>query len=296
MDPESVRACPKSRRLFEIQGLGFARVTFARDPLTAMQVVQLLEHLHGAGCAVPAVVPTMDGKLAVGLDDTVIAVETRLPGEECSGATLEVLGRAGLELARIHLAMSSFPTAPVENRSLAPWIDETMDRLLAVAEEHLPTVQRLKAVLRTEETALDVPWGLVHGDVRGANVLFDGKTLGFTDLNPKVLPLLRDVVMIRNKWLANCEGDRPLTVEEVADFVRGYSEVRNLTLSERTAFPLVWAVYQADRLLRDRRSIERASPERRARWPIADQLAALPGEIGRARQLLDLALSGLPVD
>ena len=98
--------------------------------------------------------------------------------------------------------------------------------------------------------------------------------------------------MIRNKWLTSgdTDSDRPLTVSEVADFVRGYSQVRDLTEAECAAFPVVWAVYQADRLLRDHRFMKRASLERRARWPIADQISMLPEEIDRAGELLELAL------
>ena len=97
ISPRTVRPCPKSKRLLEIVGLGFARVTFPRGPLTAIQVVELLAYLHDGGCAVPEIVKTRDGDLAVELDGVAIAVETRLPGVECSANTLEVLPLAGSE-------------------------------------------------------------------------------------------------------------------------------------------------------------------------------------------------------
>ena len=158
------------------------------------------------------------------------------------------------------------------------------------AGDALPVLRDLQSAVSELTGGLVIPWGLTHGDVRGPNVLYDGKSVGFTDLNPKVLPLLRDVVMIRNKWLMNGDtGERPLNPEEVASFLRGYTDHRSLTEAEQASFPVIWTVYQADRLLRDRRIMERADPTRRARWPIAEQISALPEELDAARELLDLS-------
>ena len=72
--PESVRPCAKSGRLFEIKNVGFARVVFARGPLSAVQMVDLVDYLSEAECAAPRIVRTIAGALAVGF--VPILVET----------------------------------------------------------------------------------------------------------------------------------------------------------------------------------------------------------------------------
>ena len=290
MPPESVRPCAKSGRLFEIKNVGFARVVFARGPLSAVQMVDLVDYLSEAECAAPRIVRNIAGALAVELGDVALAVEERLPGDECSGKTLAVLSLVGRELARLHEAMYGFERAPGEDRPLSVWVEERIGKALAAAgDRHQSAIQKLQAALPDKLTRCVVPWGLTHGDVRGPNVLYDGQVVGFTDFNPKYVPLLSDVVMIRNKWLMNGDvrDERPLTTEEIADFARGYCQIRPLAEAERAAFPVIWAVYQAERLFQDRRIVSRFDSERKLRWPIEEQIAALPEDIARARMILD---------
>ena len=67
-------------------------------------------------------------------------------------------------------------------------------------------------------------------------MLCNGHNLGSTDLNPNTLRLLRDVAMVRNKWLTNgVDSDRQLTDSEMAGFIAGYIQERALTEAERPA-------------------------------------------------------------
>ncbi len=287
--PRSVKPCAKSRRLLEIEGLGFARVVFARGPLSATQVVELVSSLGQVGCAAPGIVRTTAGLLAFELGEVSLAVEELLPGVECSASTLGVLPLVGGELARIHEAVSGCQGAPGETRPLAPWVEEKIGKALAqVDAQQLSAVKELQAALPDDLKQLAVPWGLTHGDVRGPNVLYDGQNVGFTDFNPRYVPLLCDVAMIRNKWLMNgvIQNERPLTLVEISNFMKGYCQVRPLTQAERVAFPVIWAVYQADRLFQDQRIVSKFDSARKSRWPIEEQIAALPEEIARARLIL----------
>ena len=289
---DAVRPCTKSARLFEVDGLGFARLVFPRGPLSAFESVELLDFLNRSGCAAPGIVPTTDGKLAVELKGVAIAVEQRLPGQECTSKTLHVLPFVGRELARLHSGMFAFPGVPGEDRPLTPWVEERLSRALATAQgHHLSAVRQLHANLPEELTGRTVPWALTHGDVRGPNVLFDGQAAGFTDFNPRYAPQLSDVAMIRNKWLMNGDipQERPLTTEEIAAFVAGYCQIRPFTDDERAAFPVIWAVYHAERLFQDRRILSEADHTRQSRWPIDEQIAALPRELAGARAILDQA-------
>lgn len=208
-----------------------------------------------------------------------------------------VLRLVGRELARIHKAMFAFPLTPGSERPLDLWLEEMTDRLLATAEECSASVQRLMETIPSDLTQLEIPWGLSHGDVRGANVLYDGQRLGFTDLNPNMLPLLRDVVMVRSKWLMNgTSSDRLLAGREMADFVLCYVAERALTGAELAAFPVVWAVDRADRLLRQRRSLKGTLPTVSRRREVAAQLQTLPEEMDRGREILELTVGSLPPD
>ena len=57
----------KSPRIFRIEGCGIARIGFPRAGLTSVQLVELVDRLHAAGCPVPDIIPTSDGDLSIAL-------------------------------------------------------------------------------------------------------------------------------------------------------------------------------------------------------------------------------------
>lgn len=290
VSPEAVRQCPKSGRLWHVEGRGFARVGFARGGLTAGQLVELVDTLHAAGCAAPDIVETRSGHLFVGLGEATVSIEHELPGSECSADRLDILSILGLELGRLHEVMYRFPAAPGQNKPLRTWIEEKIDLAQSAADDpqHLEAVRKLSLAIPADLKEKKVRWGLTHGDVRGPNVLCDGMVLGFTDFNLTYEPQLVDFVMVKNKWLMNGDvaHERSLENREMASVLRGYQGSRPLTSEEIDAFPVIWAVYQAWRLFIDLRIVRRFDEDRRARWPIEDQILNLPGELEVARSIL----------
>ena len=290
VSPESVRQCPKSGRLWHVEGRGFARVGFARGGLSAGQLVELVDSLHAAGCAVPDIVETQSGHLFVELGETSLSIERELPGSECSAERLDILSGLGRELGRLHEVMYRFPVAPGQNRSLRTWVEQKLALAQAAAEDprHLEAVHKLALALPTNLNEKEVRWGLTHGDIRGPNVLCDGMVLGFVDFNLTYEPQLTDLVMIQNKWLMNGDvaHERPLTNHEVSSVLRGYHVSRPFTSEEVDAFPVIWAVYLAWRLFQDLRIVNRFDEDRQARWPIESQILNLPGELEIAHDIL----------
>jgi hypothetical protein len=76
--PEAVSPW-KSPRIFRIEGYGIARIGFPRAGLTSVQLVELVDRLHAAGCPVPAIVPTSDGDLSIALGQKTLSWNRNCP-------------------------------------------------------------------------------------------------------------------------------------------------------------------------------------------------------------------------
>lgn len=292
IDPTTVRPCEKSKRLFIVEGRGFARVGFARGGLSAEQLVELVDALHATGCAAPDIIETATGQLFVKLGEATLSLEQHLPGAECSGHNLHVLPAIGRELGKIHESTYRYPALPGRLQPLHAWIDEKLDQAKAkVAEPHYKSaIDKLAAAIPTDLKNRPVRFGLTHGDVRSPNILCEDDAPAFTDFNLKYEPQLIDIAMLRNKWLMNgeVEYERPLSNREIGDALSGYHASRPLTSAEIATFPVLFAVYQAWRLVQDLRITQGFEPERQARWPIAEQLLNLPDALDSAREIMGL--------
>jgi len=293
IEPDSVSAWPKSARLFRVEGYGFARIGFPRGGLTAAELVELVDTLHASGCAVPDIVPTSTGALSILLADTTLSVEQFVSGVECSDTNLDILPQVGREVGRIHAATYENKTVPGCVGTLGEWIDETLAKAqtLAVEWNHGDPMHVFGSTIRAEFRDLKSRFGLTHGDVRSANVLAEGDTVGFVDFNCKFEPQLCDVVKIRNKWLMspNLIDERPLTSSEIAGFLGGYHETRPLTADEVTAFPVIWALEQSWRLSQELGVVSMFPPKRAANWPISQQIGDLPQATQLGLEILQTA-------
>jgi len=290
--PEAVSPW-KSPRIFRIEGHGIARIGFPRTGLTSVQLVELVDRLHAAGCPVPAIIPTSNGDLSITLGQKTLSVEQELPGDGCSSADLDILFDVGRTLGKLYSVMYEFEHMPGQILPLDDWIDLTLRKAETWAAErhHDEYVRAFRSQVRNNHRNFRVRFGLVHGDVRAPNVLRHGQSLGLIDFNCKYDPQLADIGKIRNKWLMGSDKrhGRPLTPLEIADVLKGYHQTRPLTKNEVDSFPVVWAVNQAWRLAQDLRILEKHDVGPVTNWPISEQMRDLPQAIKMGEEILRAA-------
>ena len=290
---ESVTTWPSSRRLFGVNGLGLARVNFARGGLSAAQLVDLINMLGRTGCPVPELIPSSSGLISVEMDDVALSVEEVVPGGECSDASSVTLRRVGQALGHLHARLAEFAGHPGGRRPMSDWVTETLGKAEAMATQwhHGHCVRALRSRLGNTHQSMSARFGLTHGDVRGPNVLNDGATLRFVDFNCKFEPQVSDLVKMRNKWLMSpqIKDERPLTTDEIAGVLVAYHETYPLAHDDIVSFPVVWSVEQAWRLSQELRTTSQFGEVRSCRWPISKQMEALPESEETGRSILRLA-------
>lgn len=218
----------------------FARIYEEQGPVGATFEIEVNEALAGAGVAVALPLRTRDGQAHVLTSGKPFAVYRRVAGEVyCQKmVTPEVARAVGACLAQVHLATLG-ELAVVEGRFGFPQIEE---RLLLVEQsgrqDLAPAVREVRALASELEKMrrLDLPSGLIHGDLFRDNVLIR------TDVDgaPRVAALLdfesacmgAYVYDLMVTVLAWCYGSE-LEEELVSAMVRGYHELRPLSSSEQ---------------------------------------------------------------
>ena len=140
----------------------------------------------------------------------------------------------GQALANLHAAASSV-TLTRSNPYDFDWAKATLDQLssrLATADQHL-----LRAILteHQELEALDLPMGIVHGDLFRDNALFIDDTLtGIIDFYHACQDsLIQDLAITVNDWCSDSNGQ--MDSRRKNSLIAGYESVRSLTLEERGA-------------------------------------------------------------
>ena len=81
-------------------------------------------------------------------------------------------------------------------------------------------------------------------------------------------------------------NERPLSIDEIAQCLSSYNEVRPLLQDELAAFPIVWAASQAYRLAQDLRIVSKFDRGRAAHWPIAEQMSELPHVVDLGHEIV----------
>ena len=195
---------------------------------------QLLNQLARAGIPVPAPKRTLDG-----MSSTIFCGKPTWLFPKLSGAHPQTVNdqqchQIGQALANLHAAASSV-TLTRSNPYDFDWAKATLDQLscrLATADQHL-----LRAILteHQELEALDLPMGIVHGDLFRDNALFIDDTLtGIIDFYHACQDsLIQDLAITVNDWCSDSNGQ--MDSRRKNSLIAGYESVRSLTLEERGA-------------------------------------------------------------
>ncbi len=225
-------------------GRYFLRLYEEQDGAGAAAEALLLQHLAASGVRTPAPVVARDGTMVRLVAGKPAALFPWVAGDMlCLRAVTPAAARAvGAALARMHLAGPA-PAAPLGAGRFGP--AELVQRCDRVAASDNAEAKLLAGALRVRLLAaaaartVDLPAGLVHGDLFRDNVLWDDTA---SPSSPRIAALLDfesahrgpfayDLAVTILSWSFRDTFDHAIGRAIVA----GYREVRELAPIERTA-------------------------------------------------------------
>ncbi|WP_251150978.1 phosphotransferase [Cellulosimicrobium sp. Marseille-Q4280] len=206
----------------------FARLT---------QVARLTHWLHREGLPVSAPVRSLDGDLQVEVDDVTMSLQDVVDGELLDVDDPQQVRAAGAVLARLHLALATYPDA---DRAVAPAappapVATRVSDWLGSLRDHVPAAARTILRRLVDDAPADrLPTQLVHGDFRSSNVICRGRDVAAVidleevRLDHCVVEVARSAVMLGTRY----RNWGPVSAEVRATFLAGYETVRPLTPAE----------------------------------------------------------------
>lgn len=238
--------------LVDLQGISagientnyFVATSHARHVLTLFENLNrdelpfflgLLDYLASHGIRCPQPVANLENGFLGELNGKPACIFSRLDGQTLDRPEPAHCAQVGEMLARLHLAGQAYPLQPPNPRGPAWW--------QKTAPQVLPRMPSAEAELLRHEIDsqagfrfVDLPRGIIHGDLFRDNVLFnDNELSGVIDFYCACRDaLLYDLAIAANDW---CISDGALDPERTAALVLAYHRVRPFTRGERTAWP-----------------------------------------------------------
>ncbi len=200
---------------------------------------RLLDQLNNKNLPVPGPLRTLDGMSSTIFCKKPTWLFPKLPGAHPTVASASHCTTVGKLIADIHAA-STTASYHRANPYDADWAQQTLQAKQNELNEN--DYAMLGDVLRLYRDAvnktLDLPSGIIHGDLFMDNTMFEGNELtGVIDFYHACEDyLIQDVAIALLVW---CTTDDGLINEEFAQaMLRGYESVRCLTSDERACLPI----------------------------------------------------------
>ena len=219
----------------------FLRIYEEQGQAGAEAEARLLLHLAEAGVPTPAPVRARDGSMVQLVAGKPAAIFPWIEGDIlCLRSVTPPAARAvGVALARMHAAGAP-PSIPGAEPALGPGrfgADDLVARCDRIAKSTDPGARELSEPLRDEvikidrKRRIDLPKGLVHGDLFRDNVLWhDGAIAALLDFESAHRgPFVYDIAVTVLSWSFRDAFD----FDVARAIVEGYREVRELEASER---------------------------------------------------------------
>jgi homoserine kinase type II len=197
-------------------------------------------HAHGIPCAEPL---AADGAVIRTLHEKPAVMVTRLGGNDIAHPTEKDCSAMGVALAKMHLVAQGYSLKMPNWRGLSWWQSYAVD-----LKKHLNARENgaLTAELLHQKNfdALDLPRGVIHGDLFRDNVLWDDHGDHHT---PQMIDfyfaaneyLLFDVAVTVNDWCLDFSAypNASLHPANTRAMLAGYASVRSFTSAEQSAWP-----------------------------------------------------------
>jgi homoserine kinase type II len=201
----------------------------------------LMEHLAARGITCPQPVKNRQGGMLGTLAGRPAALVTFLEGMWMRRVSNSHCAAVGEALAKLHLAGRDFkmkrPNA-LGMESWRPLYEQAKDRGDSVREGLCDTIAKELSALE-KSWPRDLPQGVIHADLFPDNVFFLGDKLsGLIDFYFACTDALAyDVSVCLNAWCF--ETDHAFNVTKGRALLKGYAQVRPLSLQERDCLPVL---------------------------------------------------------
>jgi len=201
--------------------------------------MHLMHHLAGRGFACPDVMTRKGGGFLFDMAGKKGCVVSCLPGRTLDVLSKVQLRSSGAALAVLHQAGSDFPEHR-ENPTGMGWLCETVAGVLAGTREKYgdEAAVLLQDELHFQQSRawIDLPHGVIHGDLFVDNVLFEGNAVsGVIDFYyAHDAPYAMDIAISLNAQAILLGNDDQARMQA---FLDGYRQVRELKQVEKDALP-----------------------------------------------------------
>jgi homoserine kinase type II len=205
-----------------IEGLTFDDVPFFN---------RVLQHLYYYGLPVPAPRHTLDGMTSTIFCGKPTFLTPKLSGEHLAEASIEHCTAIGKVLADIHITLAT-EDLHRDNPFSPDWMEDTLKTVAKhVTADELVLLTRIAGEYEAAQD-LDLPKGIIHGDLFRDNVLFEGgEVAGILDFFHACDDfLVQDIAITIIDWCRDEAGSR-CTDRRLA-LIDGYCSKRELTSTE----------------------------------------------------------------
>ena len=195
--------------------------------------VRLMDWLYARQLPVAHALADNNAKTLHTLSNKPALLFPRLSGQHPRNMTIEQCRAIGYFLGHMHAVSQNYPEQRDNQRGTA-WMQAARQRLSSCVDAEV--LELLDAQIRNAEQvrALNLPTGLIHGDLFHDNALYEGDTLcGVIDFyNACTDVLALDLAIVINDWCALPDGSIEATRYHA--IIDAYQKQRALTVQEKT--------------------------------------------------------------
>ena len=219
----------------------FVLTLFEELPFDEMPFfVELTHYLAARGVPVPAPFKDRHGIALKTLARRPALLLPRFQGGSVTQLTADHCRQIGTALAELHLAGRDFFLQRQAHRGVFWWRRESKrvaDRL--EGDDARLLLQEVELFDRLRQQPLNLPTGIIHGDLFHDNALFDnGQLSGIIDLyNACTGYLLYDLAIVANDWCVTEQGG--FDPERLDALLTAYAQVRPFESGEYQAWPVL---------------------------------------------------------
>ncbi|HAU22112.1 MAG TPA: homoserine kinase [Erythrobacter sp.] len=202
----------------------------------------LLDHLAAHDCPVPCTIHDRTGAAFRVVGDKAVALIEFLPGVSVDRPSPQQTHSVGKALAKVHLAVASFPHSRPQTLGLAAW-DQTIhecDNRLDEIDPSLADISYRELSFLAGEWPGGLPQGITHCDLFPDNVLMLGNEVsGMIDFYFAATDFFAyDLAVTHAAWSFTQVGQEYRREIGIA-LLAGYEEIRPLNEAERESLPVL---------------------------------------------------------
>lgn len=211
-----------------------------RDLETEKKELEFLEYLSENGIPCPEVLINKKNEDYILINGKMASIFAFLKGSEVLDVNSSILYKFGKILAKMHKLSKGMileRKEKIEMKHLFSFISSDKKKLKKLLAENYDIITEKYKKLK-ERDFISLPSGIIHNDIFPDNVFtLDGEITGVIDFNDSITGnFLHDIAIVINFWIYNKKSY--YDEELIENFLKGYTEVRDLTEEEKELLPL----------------------------------------------------------